>query len=175
MQSVIIEDYEPEATEPAIKGSTTDVITSLQQAIFQKSAAEMLDSVLQLTTQTVKSLNKISKIEKNSFIWTIIIELCSISGILFQLKQLIQDRTSKHQRRSTTKMLCANLGPLEQYETNLELLASKYAPNVSLKAAGKTSRALEGKINAVEIKTTIERQKAVFVAALKNDSKCVTV
>ena len=107
-----------------IEASPSEFMASLEHMVSPTKAAETLDSVLQLTTQVVNGLNHAMKSGKDSVLWALLIELCSISGILFHLQQLVRDEMSKHEWMATVTTLCAPFGPLEQFKANLELLAS---------------------------------------------------
>jgi hypothetical protein len=72
-------------------------------------------------------------------------------------------------------MLSTWPGPLEQYTTNLGLLPTTYAPNVRQKVVSEALRPTDGKVDIVELKITIERHKVVFIAALQNDAKYITL
>ena len=154
-----------------IEASPSEFLASLEHMVSPNNTAETLDSVLQLTTQVVNGLNHAIKSGKDSVLWALLIELCSISGILFHLQQLVQDEKSKNEWMATVKTLCAPYGPLENFKANLELLASKFAPNISLNAIRGILRLASGHVNFVEVKIAIEKQRVIFNVALQNDSQ----
>ncbi len=136
--------------------------------------AEVFDSVVQRTTQTVKSLNDAVKSEKNPVLFSLLVELCSISGVFFQLKQLNQEAKFQGQWRDILGMLCEGAGPVEQFKSNLELLHSRYYTSKTPSGPAKNNlRPSSGTIDVAKIKISIERQKEIFAHALRNDVKCV--
>lgn len=55
----------------------------------------------------------------------------------------------------------------------MELLASKFAPNISLKGIESMVKPSSEKFDVVEIESTIKNQRTVFLSALQNDHVCV--
>jgi len=94
---------------------------------------------------------------------TLIIDICSIIGILFHLEQLVRNAASDDRWIATKRMLSTWPGPLEQYTTNLGLLPTTYAPNVRQKVVSEALRPRDWKVDIVELKITIERHKLVLV------------
>lgn len=129
-----------------------------------------MDSVFELSSQTIKSLNDAVKREKSPVLLALLIELCSISGLLFQLKRLSQEAKSPREWGETVSMLCKVTGPFEKLKSYLELLNSKYSPKLASRPAEHNLRTSS---ELVQIKSSIQRQKTIFAYALQNDPKCV--
>lgn len=82
-----------------------DAGASREHLNSQLTPAETLDSVFELSSQTIKSLNDAVKREKSPVLLALLIELCSISGLLFQLKRLSQEAKSPREWGETVSAL----------------------------------------------------------------------
>ncbi len=153
-------------SEDNVQGSTqspTEDFISLQILIPYNATSREIKSTLQLANQTVQSLRDLNMITKKGLLSTLIIDICSIIGILFHLEQLVRNAASDDRWIATKRMLSTWPGPLEQYTTNLGLLPTTYAPNVRQKVVSEALRPRDWKVDIVELKITIERHKLVLV------------
>jgi hypothetical protein len=112
----------------------------------------------------IKYLNDVKDASKERN--RILLEISSITGILFSLKDLA---ALDVKWLNTVKALAVPNGPLEMFQTALETLVKKLEPAVGVKGIQKT---LAWSFERREVKNAlaiIERQKTVFILALQND------
>lgn len=131
------------------------------------SVTASIIAVLQLTESVVKYLNDAKDASKdcNKFL----IEISTVNGLLFSLKDLVGRAELGETWLATTRSLGVPTGPLAQFKSALELLATHLEPVVGLKKAGKALTWPFKKGEVIDILNTIERQKTLFVLALQND------
>ena len=97
----------------------------------------------------------------------ILLEICSIVGFLYSLKDLIE----RLDEWPTTKWLGSPDGPLAQFKSVLEDLVEKFTPTTRIKKAGKALSWPFQKGGVAEILQTIERLKTLFSLVLLKDHK----
>lgn len=140
--------------QPSIQASRLD---HQGASATQRSTYEVLDSALQLSVQVVKILNTNVKHRANLVSKELLAGISNISGLLFLLKRLLQEETSKSSWDATMYILCAPSGTLVQFVKSLRLLVPRPTVGPLLE------------VDLVEIWSAIDEQKAVFLAALRND------
>lgn len=124
-------------------------------------------AVLQLTGVVVKYLNDINDGSKDRH--SILVEISSINGLLFSLKDLACRAESGETWLATVRLLNVSGGPLERFESSLKQLKEKLAPGAGLSGV---ARALSWPFQRGEIKgilATVGRLKQLFILALQND------
>jgi NACHT domain len=124
-------------------------------------------AILKLTGTVVQCLNNVARAAEER--QRILDEITTISGILTLLKDLAERPQCGDSWSTTMKSLNVPNGPLEQFRSALERLASKLDPVRGLK---RVERSLawpfqKGEVN--EILRAMERQKTLFNLALQND------
>ena len=160
----------PAETHSSRETFPTDSKASLRSLPYYKPAADTIDSTLELARQVVLHLNSTVRRNRNALLSGVMIEICNISGILSHLRLLIEHSGSEYEWTSIEVRLSS---PLQQYTRNLAILATNYAPNVNHKPEPNQQRLSEVRVNVVDIKFAVEKLKAVFIAALQNDTKLV--
>lgn len=127
----------------------------------------LLLGLLGLTERVVTYLNGVKDSSKDRL--RVLVEISSINGLLFSLKDLASRAESDGTWPSALTSLSVPNGPLQQFKLALEELAVKLAPADSQK----DSRVIlswpfkKGEVNALLCR--IERQKSMFILALQND------
>src|SRR5450755_1600435 len=96
-------------------------------------------------------------------------EISSVSGVMFSLKNLLSDDESEEAWAMTSRSLAVANSPLAQFQSALERLSAKLAPARGMSKAGKSLIWPFNKVEVMEILSTIERQKTLFMLALQND------
>ena len=146
------------------------MINSLQEHLqSQKPVAAVFTPAIDITTRVVKSLNEAIRQGKDPFLWSLVEVLCSISGVLFQLRQEVQDAIPKSSWLKTTWTLCASSGPLETFMAKMEILRSEFTLDVDSRVMGDPVGPSAEKIDITEIRLSVEKQRDVFFSALQND------
>lgn len=128
------------------------------------SAAVNILTVLQLACKVVRYLNSVKDAPKERE--NVFREISSITGVLFLVKdQAERDSTPSSSLRS----LSVPKGPLEQFHTTLETLASKFSPVGTLKKLGRVFTWPFDKGEITNILQSLERLKTYFILALQSD------
>jgi hypothetical protein len=123
--------------------------------------------ILQLTGTVVNYLSDVQDASKDCS--KILIEISSVNGFLFSLKDLVVRAELGETWLDTARSLGVPNGPLAQFKLALERLATHLKPVVGLKKAGKALVWPFKKGEVMDILSTIERQKTLFILALQND------
>lgn len=131
------------------------------------SVTASIIAVLQLTQTVVEYINSVKDASKDRD--RILLEISSVYGLLFSLKDLVERRSPEDGWATTVKSLGAANGPLAQFKSALERLAAKLAPVTGIEKVGKALRWPSQKGDILDILNTIERQKSLFSLALLND------
>ena len=100
----------------------------------------------------------------------ILLELSITSGILSTLKDTVERTNEDPEWRSITDILAVPNGPLAHFQAILEHLSSKLEPLTGLRRTGRALRWPFKKQQILDILRVIERQKALFILALQNES-----
>jgi hypothetical protein len=131
------------------------------------SVTASIIAILQLTGTVVKYLSDVKDAsgDRNR----ILVEIGSVNGFLFSLKDLVGRAESDESWLATVRSLGVPNGPLAQFKLALERLATCLEPVVGLRKAGKVLAWPLKKGEVMDILRTIERQKALFILALQND------
>lgn len=131
------------------------------------SISASIAALLSLTSTVVQYLGAVKGASKESR--KVLIEVSSVSGLLYQLKDLAEREREGETLSRTVRLLGAPKGPLEQLQTALNELSSKLTPVAGWE---KTRRALVWPFHMEEIKAIldkIERQKSLLGLALQQD------
>jgi hypothetical protein len=131
------------------------------------SITSSIGAILQLTGMVVKYLNDVKDASRDRH--TILVEISSINGLLFSLKDLACRAESGETWLATVRSLNVPDGPLERFKWALEQLAARLAPAAGLKNVAKALSWPFQKGEVTTILSTIERQKQLFILALQND------
>ncbi|KAH0537544.1 hypothetical protein FGG08_005679 [Glutinoglossum americanum] len=126
-----------------------------------------ITAILQLTRTVVHYLHEVKGASEDR--QRILVEVASVSGILFNLKDLAERKQLEDSWSVMIKSLNIPNGPIEQFKLALQRLASNLAPVDGLKKFGKALVWPFQKGEIEGILGTIERQKALFNLALQND------
>jgi hypothetical protein len=131
------------------------------------SISASIAALLSLTSTVVQYLAAVKGASKESR--KVLVEVSSVSGLLYQLKDLAEREREGETSSRTVRLLSEPRGPLEQLQTALNELASKLTPVAGWE---KPRRALVWPFQKEEIKAilgTIERQKSLLGLALQQD------
>ena len=131
-----------------------------------KSPDDLFDLVLQRSSQATEAVNEALGGETDKALRAVILDLCMISGILYYLNQMLRDSRTEREWAKTIEVLCAQPGPLRRFAIDMELVVNTYTFKTKL------SRLLKPPAERKTLSETtaiIERYKAIFVLALKND------
>ncbi len=131
------------------------------------SVSASIAALLQLTGTVVQYLNSVMGASEDR--QNILLQISSVSGLLYLLRDLAKRTEGEDSWFKTLNSLSVPEGPLEQFKTVLETLASKLKPVVGWKKAGKAFTWPFQKGEIKDILCTIERQKSLFGLALQND------
>ncbi|KAI9876330.1 MAG: hypothetical protein M1830_006749 [Pleopsidium flavum] len=131
------------------------------------SISASIVALLTLTGTVVQYLNSAKGASEDR--QNILLEISSVSGLLYQLRDLAERTEWEDSWSKTLKSLSVPKGPLEQFKKVLEILASKLKPVVGWKKAGKAVIWPFQKGEIKDILCTIERQKTLFGLALQQD------
>lgn len=94
-----------------------------------------------------------------------------ISGILFTLKDNIEQAKEGPSWLSTMEALAMPNGPLAHFKAMLEHLMSCVKPMLGPKKVGRASTWPFKKQEVKDILQSIERQKVLFILAFENDNQ----
>lgn len=131
------------------------------------SISASIAALLSLTSTVVQYLSAVKGASKESR--KVLVEVSSVSGLLYQLKDLAERKREGETSSRTERLLGAPRGPLGQLQTALNELSSKLTPVAGWE---KTRRVLVWPFQKQEIKAildTIERQKSLLGLALQQD------
>lgn len=132
------------------------------------SAAASMMTLLQLAGSVVRYLNDIRDASKDS--GKILVEISSIYGLLFGLKDLAEHpRGDDESRLATLRSLNVSNGPLSQLKSALEQLVAILEPVARSKKVGSLLTWSLKKEKVTDILRLIERYKMLFVLALQKD------
>ncbi len=131
------------------------------------SISASVAALLALTGTVVQYLKAVKGTSKDG--QKILLEVRSVSGLLYQLKEILDNAEEEELSFRTIKSLSAPEGPLEQFKASLEVLALKLKPVAGWRKAGKALTWPFQKEEISDILGTIERQKTLFGLALEND------
>ena len=126
-------------------------------------ATASIVSLLHLAGTVIKYLNGLK--DASDDISCLIIELCTIRGLLLTIKDLVTEQSVLHES------FHEDHGLFTQIEASLQLLASKIGganTNTTLKLGAKLRWPLR-KDDVKDLLSTIERQKTLLSLALQND------
>lgn len=136
------------------------------------SAAASIIAVIQISGTVTEYLGKVKGAAKDR--QRLLTEISNITGMLFIFKDQAEEAEHDDSWNTTLRSLNMPNGPLKQFQTALEALASKLVPADGWK---KFSKPLMWPFQEKEIKDilgTIERQKALFNLARQNDHMYVS-
>lgn len=131
------------------------------------SISASVAALLALTGTVVQHLKALKGTSKGSR--KILLEVRSVSGLLYQLKEILDNAEDDELSFRTLKSLSAPEGPLEQFKASLEILALKLKPVAGWRKARKALAWPFRKEEIEDILRSIERQKTLFGLALEND------
>ena len=126
-------------------------------------ATASIVSLLQLAGAVIKYLSILK--DASDDIKTLVLELCTIRGLLSTLKDLITEESILHESLGRPD------GLFSQIESSLQALALKVEPT-STTTAHKLVQKLRWPLRKEEVKdvlSSIERQKTLLSLALQND------
>lgn len=131
------------------------------------SVSASIVALLQLTGTVVQYLNSVRGASEDR--QKILLEISSVSGLLYRLGDLAEQIEGGDSWYKTLKSLAVPQGPLEQFKTVLEILAAKLKPVDGWKKAGSALKWPFQKGEIKDLVSTIERQKTLFGLALQSD------
>lgn len=131
------------------------------------SAAASIIAVIQLAGTVTQYLCTIKGAPKDR--QKILNELSSITGMLFLLQDQADEAGNDDSWNATLRSLGTPDGPLEQFKTALETLATKLAPVGGLRKLGKPLMWPFQEKEIKDILNTIERLKGLINLARQND------
>jgi hypothetical protein len=99
----------------------------------------------------------------------IMTEITSVIGILFHLKDLAERAPHGGHWPQVMKSLAVPQGPIAQFQSTLEELASRLQPQVGRRMLGKYIKWPFQKEQVKDILAILERQKSTFLVALAFD------
>ena len=158
---------------PLVVPFTPVVIESLEHPMSQELAAELINEVFHLATSVVKYLKETAKIENTPFLLVLLSQLCSITGIVFQLKEISQNETSEDAWNVKIATLCAPSGLLQNLALELRKLALKFAPGLSSSRHAGRPEPLDLDIDFTKIYSSFETPKTILLYALLNEPRFV--
>lgn len=135
-----------------------------------KSPDDLFGFVLQRSSQAIEGLKEALGGETDKALWAVILDICMINGILFYLNQMLRDPRTEKEWATTIEVLCAQSGPLRRFAIDMELVMNTYPSGIGLKKLSRLLKPPAERRNLSETTAIIERYKAIFVLALKNDS-----
>ena len=147
------------------------VVESLEHPMSQKLAAKSIDEVLHLGTSAIKYLSEMAKIENTPFLLVLLSQLCSVTGIVFQLKEFSQNETSE----DVLATLCAPSGLLQNLALKLRTLAEKFAQSFSNSRDAKRPGPLNLDIDFTETYSSFETPKKILLYTLLNEPRFVRI
>ncbi|KAL8838546.1 MAG: hypothetical protein Q9170_002088 [Blastenia crenularia] len=132
------------------------------------SASSGIITILDLASSVVQYLKAVKDASDDRR--KLILEIGSITGFLYLLKDSAE-ASSAPATSTTLQSLCIPQGPLAQFETALNKIASKLRPtHGSFRRTGRALLWPFQKSEIADILYRIERQKTMFGLALQNDS-----
>ena len=132
------------------------------------SISASITALLQLTSTVIQYLYGVKGAPEDR--GTILSEIVSVNTILFVIQNEAEQAKQGDQWSSTLHSLNVPHGPLDQFRSALERLASKLAsPATGLKKMGKAIIWPFQKEEIKEILASIERQKGLLNLARQND------
>lgn len=131
------------------------------------SAAASIIAIIQLAGTVTQYLGTVKGAPKER--QKILNELSSITGMLFLLQDQADEAEHDDSWNATLRSMSTPNGPLEQFKTALETLATKLAPVSGLRKLGKPLIWPFQEKEIKEILNTIERLKGLFNLARQND------
>ena len=123
---------------------------------------------LQRSSQATEGLFEALGGEADKALWAVILDICMISGILYYLNQMLKDPRTEREWAKTVEVLCAQSGPLHRFAIDMELINAD-PTRIGLKKLSRLLKPPAERKTLSEITAIIERYKAIFVLALKND------
>ena len=151
------------------------VVEFLEHPMSQKLAAELVDEVLHLATSAVEYLNEMAKTRNTPFLLALLSQLCSVTGIVLQLKDASQNETSEDPWNVKMATLCAPSGLLQILASKLRILALQLAQGLSSSRQAGLPGPLFRDIDLTEIKSSFETPKTILLNALLNEPRCVGI
>lgn len=124
-------------------------------------------ALLQLTGTVVRYLKEVKEAPKERS--TILLEVSSASGLLYQLRDQAESAQGDDSCLRIFRSLNTSGGPVEQFKTILENLASRLQPPTGWHRAGKALVWPFRKEEVKDLLAAIERQKIHFGLALQMD------
>lgn len=124
-------------------------------------------AVLQLTGTVLSYLNDVNNASKDRA--KIAIEASIVYSLFTALKYRLEEADPTDPWYRGVRSLGVDDGPLDQFKTALELLASKLAPGNNFKKFGRTLMWTFTKQEVADILSKIERLKTLVNLALAND------
>jgi len=131
------------------------------------STIASLVAILQLAGTVVTYLNDVKEASNDRN--RILLELSSTTGLLFSLKDLVERPCSDDAWDTALYRLGGPNGPLEQFRSALERLATKLAPVMGIRTVGNALGWPFLKKDVEETLKTIERLKSLTALALQRD------
>ena len=152
------------------------VVVSLEHSMSQKPAARsMLDEVLSFATSAVGYVNTMAKVQNTPLLQDLLSHLCSISGILLQLKILSLNETWADQQSVAMATLCSPSGPLPNLVLKLRELRwrlDRWRCDIcQTEGPGPLIR----DINLTEVTSCFEPHKKILLFALQNEPRYVGI
>ena len=151
------------------------VVEYLEHPMSQKLTAELVDEVLHLATSAVDYLNEMLKITSTPFLLALLSQLCSVTGIVLQLKDASQNETSEDPWNVKIATLCAPSGRLGILASKLRTLALQLAQGLSSSRQAGRPGPLFRDIDLTEINSSFETTKTISLNALLNEPRCVGI
>ena len=151
------------------------VVEFPEHPMSKKLAAELIDEVLYVATSVVINLNEMAKIENTPFLLALLSQLCSVTGILFQLKEVSQNEISEDAWNVKMATLCAPSGLLQDLASKLETLALRLASGLSSSRHVGRPGPLIRDLDLTEINSSFETPKTILLYALLNEPRSVRI
>ena len=147
----------------------------MEHSITRQPAAGIIDEILHLVTLTVNYLNQVARIENTPLLLALLSQLCSVSGIVLQLKNLSQNENAEFSWSLKMGALCVPSGPLQDLVLELRTFARRLSRCFSRIRQLEASGPLIRNIDVTKLKSSFETQKTILLYALQNEPRYVGV
>lgn len=99
----------------------------------------------------------------------LILNICSINGALFHLRQMLRDPRSKDEWIEIAMILCKVSGLVQNFAADMEYLILEYPSSLFLRAINSLGKPSREPKELAEMKASVERHKAICMFALRNN------
>ena len=141
------------------------------QSVSQKVTRLVLDEILLFTTSAVRYLNEVAKLQHTPGLVDLLSQLCSVSGIVLQLQDLIRNETPKASWSLKMGRLGVRAGPFSHVLRRLQELLDELARGHSSSHQAQRPGTLVPNIDLTELARSLEGPKKFLLCALQNEPR----